>query len=812
MNLSPGLRLVLLIAISCAARVDAQAVPRPAVLAFPQPGLDDSASYQGYQTRFYKDAAGNTVQIYVDQRSGRIVHLLANSEDESAALSVRAADGSPVQLSWTSPDASVSRSGRRSVLSHQLAAAAPEIRIGWFLLGSMRVERDFQYQRGHLAPYAAEPFQIDEWRRLVSALERLGPAELIRHLSLIHALDIGTVRARLRPTITRSSNATAWIVRAVQPSLDGRDTVSLEVEVDPRIVVATRTPAYVSLKSVSGGSVPFTVRVSSTARPLTPLTRNEIFTDEFLRFVAASDTTTTRGKWLERQVRGVELLSSREKLMAGLPAYATYFGRDMMVSALMMRPIWRDDMSAFVVASVLRKLGPAGDVSHEEALGGQATREAASEYAALVDRAMAARASGNPRSADSLLARAAIVLRDNRTVRENYHMIDDEFHLPVLTACWLTDPDVTAGQKRAFLIDASDGGVSRLTRLLREFALVARMTAPYVANPTALNLVSFAARENGEWGSASWRDSGAGYAGGRFAMDINAIWAPAALEAIGDVIRTLPTLGIRLDSVVRTMPELTGNSPLGRYMRDSSALNNAIFAWWGAGRHFLIRMSPAEVRTHVQARLAALPENERRHWTSVLDATRADADSLEFLALSLDAQGRPIDVVNTDVATRLFLGESHRYPDPSERDATLRDVRSFVRAYPVALFVDRVGPVVANDAYAPPSVWPVFEKDRYHGPRVVWGREVNLFLLGAAERVHTSGAGPSDPYVRELRAAMDKVTEAVRGSGFRSELWSYDFVNGAAPPVPVRYGSGSDVQLWSTTDLAVQFALSRLPH
>jgi len=223
-------------------------------------------------------------------------------------------------------------------------------------------------------------------------------------------------------------------------------------------------------------------------------------------------------------------------------------------------------------------------------------------------------------------------------------------------------------------------------------------------------------------------------------------------------------------------------------------------------------MSPAEVRTHVQARLAALPENERRHWTSVLDATRADADSLEFLALSLDAQGRPIGVVNTDVATRLFLGESHRYPDPNERAATLRDVRSFVRAYPVALFVDRVGPVVANDAYAPPAVWPVFEKDRYHGPRVVWGREVNLFLLGAAERVRASGAGPSDPYVRELRAAMDKVTEAVRSSGFRSELWSYDFVNGAAPPVPVRYGSGSDVQLWSTTDLAVQFALSRLPQ
>ena len=34
--------------------------------------------------------------------------------------------------------------------------------------------------------------------------------------------------------------------------------------------------------------------------------------------------------------------------------------------------------------------------------------------------------------------------------------------------------------------------------------------------------------------SSSWRDSRAGYGGGRFAMDVNAIWVPRALEGIGD--------------------------------------------------------------------------------------------------------------------------------------------------------------------------------------------------------------------------------------------------------------------------------------
>jgi hypothetical protein len=144
----------------------------------------------------------------------------------------------------------------------------------------------------------------------------------------------------------------------------------------------------------------------------------------------------------------------------------------------------------------------------------------------------------------------------------------------------------------------------------------------------------------------------------------------------------------------------------------------------------------------------------------------------------------------------------------------LRDVRLFVRPYPVGLYVDRVGPVVANDAYAPPAVWRDFVRDPYHGPRVAWGREVNLFVLGVANRIGAAGDGGSltpaarETYVRELRAAIGQVRSAVDASGFRSELWSYEFPAGRLSPV--RYGSGGDVQLWSTTDLVVQFTLASL--
>jgi hypothetical protein len=325
----------------------------------------------------------------------------------------------------------------------------------------------------------------------------------------------------------------------------------------------------------------------------------------------------------------------------------------------------------------------------------------------------------------------------------------------------------------------------------------------------AQNLVSFAPRDSG-WGSASWRDSGAGYAGGRYAMDVNAIWVPHALESTERILAALRALDFPVDSLARSVRGVRG-TPLERYARDPGALRTAIAAWHGASRHFLVRLGPQDLRERVTARLAAMPSAERDYWQRVVATTAADRDSLTFLAVSLDGEGRPIGVANTDPATRLFLGdhEPGGAAAPLSADAVLRDVRLFARPYPVGLFIERVGPVVANDAYAPPSVWRAFERDPYHGPRVVWGREVNLFVLGTADRIV---GGASDPalaqHLPELRAALERVRAAVQASGFRSELWSYELRDGRV--VAVRYGTGSDVQLWSTSDLAVQFALARL--
>jgi hypothetical protein len=794
------------------------------VIAFPEPGLDDSSAYQGYQTRFYRDSEKNAVQIYLEPRGGRVVHLWADAANESVGFTVRDAAGRPARVTWGAGPAEVADSGTSRSIEYRLTAGVPRIELGWFILGSMRVERDFQYAGRHLLPFSAPPFQVAEESLLVAGVARLPPRERGRHLALLDAATVQQLRTRLQPTIAVSRVGDAWRVRIERPSLDGRNRLAVELRTEAGDVLLRPTPRTIAVRSRSGGPVGLSVRLITDAAALTPLARDEIFNRDFHDFLAAAaragdSAGRIRYRRLERQVRGVELLSTREKLMAGLPNFATYFGRDMMMTALMMRPVWAPTMAEHVIASVLRKLGPGGAVSHEEALGGQAIRENAVVYDSLVRGYGRASRAGRLRAADSLLGRAREVLSRLQATRENYHMVDDEYQLPVVAARYLADSTVPAARKRAFLLDTAGGAGSRLARMLREMALVATQTRAYAKDPRALNLISFPKRDSMHRRSASWRDSDAGYAGGRFAMDVNAIWVPEALQGIAAILAALPRIGLAPAAVDSIAPEIR-RTPLAGYSRDTVSLRRAIETWRGSRRHFEVTLAPNEIRERLGAKLAWLPAEERAYWEKAMAANGEPRDSLAFLALSLDQDGSPIPIVNTDPATGLFLADltAGVLAGKVKPQAVLRDIAPFVRTFPVALFADRLGPLVANDAYASPEIWERFRKDPYHGPRVVWGREVNLLFLGLANQISggfdAAGrlADPGlRPYLRSLDGALRRTLAAVQASGLEhNELWSYRIEDGRL--LPTRYGTSSDIQLWNGTDLAVQFVLSRLPR
>ncbi len=756
------------------AQTATQADTVPPYLAFPERGLDDPTAYEGYDTRVYQDASHNAFQVYLRGNTGRVVNLWADAANESVGFTVRDSSGRPAELAWGSSGAVVTGSAHTRSVSYALELPST-VSVGLFLLGSMRVERDFQYAGRDSLSLGTPAFPQAELAALIDHIAKLKTPERARHLSLLGVKTIDALRARLSPRVTAKPGDTVWVVRVEQESFDGKNHLRLALEGDARETVPTLSGSTVTVRRPAGGPVRLTVRVTTDAPALVPLGRAEIFNEDFQRFAAQVRADTAhplRSRRLEREVRGVELLCYREKVMAGLPNFATYFGRDMLMTALLMQPVWAPAMSEHVVASALGKLSPMGDVSHEEALGGQAIRENAAEYNRLVSAGQ--------------LARARALLAQLAATRENYIMVDDDFQLPVVAVRYLANPRVPADRKRAFL-----RAEQHLARLVSNLAFVARKAAPYAHDPVATNLVSFprAPDGGGGWLSTSWRDSRAGYGGGRFAMDVNAIWVPHALEAVGTILDALKQLG--LTPVIR-------DAPLATFARDRAALQRAVATWRGAERHFRVALARKAVTDRVAARLGWLPSAEGEYWNSVAQRTGVPADTLRFLALSLDAAGRPIPIVNTDPAMLLLV-------DSLGRDRTLELIGPIMLPYPWGLFVDGLGPVVANDAYATRDVWEAFRRDRYHSPTVVWGRDVNALLAGLARQLAADDGGA--PHAAPLRDAVHRITDAVDRSGLRhAELWSYAIENGRL--VPSRYSTSSDVQLWSLTDLAVQYLLN----
>jgi len=685
--------------------------PQAPYVAFPEPGLDDPAAYAGYTTRVYRDSRFNAVQIYIDAKTGRVVHVWADALDESLGFTVRDS------VAFGARDATVGVTGGRRWLRYSLTVqGGRSTRIGHFLLGSMRLERDFGYAGRVRDSLDAPPFVVPEMRQLA---QRLG----------------APYTARLTPTVSVTRTASRWTIRATQPSLDGKNRLWLTLSGDARRSRVRLANRVVTIRPLGSEPVELRVEIATTGAALHPLTREAIFNPAFLRFADSAKSPR-----IEREIRGFELLSSREKLMAGLPNYATYFGRDMLMTALLMAPIWSDTMDEHVIAAALAKLNPAGEVSHEEALGGQAIRENAARYLQHPDPA---------------------ILRNLQAVRENYFMVDDDFQFPVVAARYLANPAVPESRKRQFLTRWRAPLVKNLTFVLGQ-------AMPYAREPVATNLVSFHRDDDGWWHPGSWRDSRVGYAGGRFAFDVNVVWVPAALRGIVAIDSTLRALGLE---------GVTGEA-------DAAA---AAQAWSGTSRHFEVALAPTEVEARVRAKLASLPVAERIYWEQAVIGAGFPTDTLRFLAVSLDAAGVPIPVMSTDPAMWLLLENLG-----AEREAQI--LRPFTLPYPVGLFVNGLGPLTANDVYAGPAVWQMFERDLYHSPRVVWGRDVNTLLVSLARR---SSSAP----------ILDAVVNAVEKSGFRhAELWSYEMTSGALRPI--RYGTGSDVQLWSLTDLAVQYLLN----
>jgi len=509
----------------------------------------------------------------------------------------------------------------------------------------------------------------------------------------------------------------------IRERLDGAPGYQLSVEAQGATTIDAQK------FSAMGKPLRLKIRALTGETPLTPL-------DTPLTVASGDDARS-------RQV--LAFLAYREKYLAGSWRFDTYFGRDTLISALLLAPVLEPEAMESAIASVLERLAPNGEVAHEEDIG---------EFAVL-------------RNAREGRGRIATPIYD-------YGMVDDDFLLAPLAARWLLDSGRGRARARQFLAGKLASGESHGDALARNLAWAVERAANFAAKPRAANLVGI---KPGRM-TGNWRDSEQGLGRGRFAYDINTALVPAALEAAA---------------------RLADDGMLDEYL--DAARKRTLARARERARTWTAR-APALFAVDVPAGRARAEITAYAREVGV-DAARAvealDDRPLKFHALSLDAAGHPVPILNSDEGFRLLL----TLPDEAE---LARCLDAIMRPFPAGLLTD-AGLLVANPAPAGAELEREFTRYAYHGT-VVWSWQQALLAAGIDRQLRRTDL--TDTMRAKLtQARTDLWTVINQARALRtSELWSWSYADGRYRAEPFgRPGTDVDesnaAQLWSTVFLGL---------
>ena len=396
--------------------------------------------------------------------------------------------------------------------------------------------------------------------------------------------DAGRIPAEIMTAPRMSERKVVWQRRRI----DGAPGYFLSVEVLSGSVVSG---AEQSIEFIPNAEDRLRLRIVALTgeAPLTPMAERDLLTS-----AAAPDP----------RLRSVlTYLSFQEKLLAGSWRFDTYFGRDTLMSLRLLSPVLKAPAMEAGLGSVLQRLNSAGEVAHEEDIG---------EFA-ILQRARA----GLPASDTPIL---------------DYKMIDDDFMLAPIAADYLLETSEGRTRATAFLAGEMASGESRGSALVRNFRYVVAAATPFAQGHDWRRLVALKPGQN----VGNWRDSEEGLGGGRYPYDVNAVFVPAALDAIA-----------RLQSSGLLRPYLDEDT--GSALAPASRMADI----WRreAPRLFDVEIPADAARAEVTDYARGIG----------LDPSPAIAAlggrAQRFRAVSLDAEGRPVRVLVSDEAFALLFLE-----------------------------------------------------------------------------------------------------------------------------------------------------------
>lgn len=444
-----------------------------------------------------------------------------------------------------------------------------------------------------------------------------------------------------------------------------------------------------------------------------------------------------------RSLQVLAFLSYREKLLAGSWRFLTYFGRDTLLTLRMLASVADPELMEAGLSAVIERLNAHGEVAHEEDVA---------EYAILRRRA-----AGEPSSPAPIY---------------DYAMVDDDFLLAPVAADYLLDE--SEERARAFLDRRTRAGERYGAALVRNLLFVLESARPFAKTPEYANLINL---KPGRY-AGDWRDSEEGLGGGRTPYAVNAVLAPAALEAAARLYAS----GL-LDGY------------LDHAQTAALAEAGAMAAVWAnkAPVFFSIRINNANAREKIAAYAAAVGAPAEPALAAL------GANDVAFKALALDERGAPIPVLHSDESFLLAFSDP-----PAETLACALD--AIMRPFPAGLMTP-AGLLVANAAYAEPPLQDDFSNAHYHGA-VVWSWQQALFAAGLDRQLRRDDL---DEGLRaKLKAAQRALWAAIKaGEAVKtSELWSWSIRDGAFIIEPFGQRSGdvtesNAAQLWSTVYLGV---------
>ena len=471
------------------------------------------------------------------------------------------------------------------------------------------------------------------------------------------------------------------------------------------------------------------------------------------------------------QTESLSFLSYTTKLLAGGWRFLTYFGRDTMISLLLLQPVLsegQDGAIEAVIGSVLERVNRSdGSVCHEETIG---------DYATYLNQ------------------QAGI---NSTAPQYDYKMIDSDYYLPIAMQKYFVDTAI--GQNRTTAFFATNATVNPANMGLT-YADLAQFTAEKIMNTSA----PFASaggqiRENlihlkdGQI-VGQWRDSTYGIGGGRIPYDVNTALVPAALRAI----EALSCAGF-----------FRGHSD----WRSAAARYAQI--WEDETlKFFQVDIPVAEARSLVQQYVNTSNFSGTANTSNI-------TTNVTFHGLALDGNNNQslVRVMSSDDCFRHFLLNT---TEQTQLTAFVNQTAAnILQTFPIGLSTP-IGMLISNPAYGDNPIYAAnWTNAAYHGT-VIWSWPLAMMAAGLARqlgRCQSSFSVPdfcNDIVVRtNVLAAYNHLWDLIEANSAQltSEVWSWIIANGtfqyeplgALPPPPGSSPTESDiVQLWSLTFLAVR--------